>query len=316
MFFLKSKTKEEDLLPPPPPFPSMELEEEKEAVSDELKPETGNKASEEEEFEDLLKDVRSLKPKKEGITSRKKESFAKKPKIPKKADLKSFKKAKIKRLSAIKLKVKKQLPLRKLKAGKIIKKLPKLKSAKSKKENTKNIDLIFPEEETLSQRDVGLPQDLGKAQEIELPDALEDFDMDKGLGNEIDDFEKAAEKENAKPREIIDAEDEIRSAIDKIKEREKPSLFRRLFKKKEKTIEKPEENLMPEISSLDGFSKIQDSIISARNALMRFDLETAKKNYIEIMKLYGSLKPEAQAKVYHDIRDLYFERKSAEELKV
>ena len=66
----------------------------------------------------------------------------------------------------------------------------------------------------------------------------------------------------------------------------------------------------------DKVSMIQNDIKKAREALMGFDLETAKMNYIEIIKLYNNIKPEEQAKVYRDIKELYFERKSAEELKV
>ena len=73
---------------------------------------------------------------------------------------------------------------------------------------------------------------------------------------------------------------------------------------------------MREFQGTDNISKIQNNISKARDALMKFDLETAKKNYIDAMELYNILKPEEQAKVYHDFRELYFERKSAEELKV
>ena len=66
----------------------------------------------------------------------------------------------------------------------------------------------------------------------------------------------------------------------------------------------------------DSISVIQNHVNGARHALMKFDLGTAKKNYIDAMRVYNSLNPEEQAKVYNEIRDLYFERKSAEELKV
>ena len=54
---------------------------------------------------------------------------------------------------------------------------------------------------------------------------------------------------------------------------------------------------------------IDDSLI--RN----YYLDAAKKSYIDIMRLYNNLNPEDQAKVYNDVRELYFERKNAEELK-
>ena len=161
---------------------------------------------------------------------------------------------------------------------------------------------------------------------IEFPGSLEDFDIESEL------------KQKSKPKEILEAEDEIQNAIEKIKkwdggereERErassraqltsskfpeKPSILKRLFSKKVKE-EAPEKHIMLELPVIDDVSRIQSKISEARQALMKFDLETAKRDYIEIMKKYNNLKPVEQAKVYHDIKDLYFERKSAEELKV
>ena len=331
MLFSKLKSKEEELLPPPPPFPSMELEEEKESVSSETKP----KKAKDKDFEDLFKEVESLKSKKELTTKKPKKIELKQLKkvLVKKAPIKKMtavkqlkeKKLPVKKITLPKIKVKKALPLKKLKAEKIIKKLPKLTSVKPKKEKLEDIDFILPKEE-VSEKEFELPDEL-KQEEIELPDTFEEVDIDKELGTGMEDFGK--DEETAKPREIMEAEDEIKSAIEKIKERnaselvrtrsqlsEKPSLFKRLFAKKEKTEEIPEEHFMPEIAAVDDISKIQNNINRAREALMRFDLETAKMSYIEVMKLYNRIKPEEQAKVYHDIRDLYFERKSAEELKV
>jgi len=62
--------------------------------------------------------------------------------------------------------------------------------------------------------------------------------------------------------------------------------------------------------------EIQSKINDARQALMRFDLETAKRSYIEVLRLYNNMTSEEKVKVYHDIKELYSERKSAEELKV
>ena len=349
MLFSKLKSKEEELLPPPPPFPSMELEEEKEAVSAEIKPKKAKtEVSKDKKFEDLFKEVESLKPKKEKISSQKKELITKKPKIPKKIELKPFKKTPIKKLTLVKqekekklpikkstipkIKEKKPLPLKKLKAGKTTTKLPKPASVKPKpaktkgfrgtknakrflvKEKLEDLGFILPKEEEISEKAFELPQELESPEEIGLPETLEDFDVEKELGAGLEDFGKY--EEAAKPKEILEAEEEIKSAIEKIKEREKPSLFKRLFAKKEKTEEKPEDYFMPEIAAVNDVSTIQNNINRAREALMKFDLETAKRNYVEIMRVYNNIKPEEQAKVYHDIRDLYFERKSAEELKV
>jgi hypothetical protein len=45
---------------------------------------------------------------------------------------------------------------------------------------------------------------------------------------------------------------------------------------------------------------------------MDFKFDEAKRRYIEIMKMYNELEPKKKSKVYHDIKDLYYERKSAE----
>lgn len=178
----------------------------------------------------------------------------------------------------------------------------KVKQIKEKKIIPFKKSVKFPElEEDFELKDIGfkLPKEL----EPELPETLEDFDIEY------------IEKETKKPKEILEAEEEIKNAIEKIKKEEKPSFLKQLFTKKRKTEEEHKE-LMPEPAEGNEVSVIQNSINKAREALMKFDLETAKKNYIEIIKLYNRIVPEEQAKVYHDINDLYFERKSAEELKV
>ena len=76
-----------------------------------------------------------------------------------------------------------------------------------------------------------------------------------------------------------------------------------------------EQELIPEFEE-DDLAAIKKMIGNARSALMNLDLEAAKNDYMEIMLAYNKLKPEDQAKVYHEIRDLYYERKNAEELKV
>ena len=120
-----------------------------------------------------------------------------------------------------------------------------------------------------------------------------------------------------KPKVIQDAQEEIQSAIKSIKEGQNPSLFKRLFGKWKKIKEKPnEENLKQDISEVDEISAIQNTIEKTRHALMKFDLETAKKSYIDAIKIYNGLKPEQQVKVYRDIKELYLDRKSIEETKI
>lgn len=136
----------------------------------------------------------------------------------------------------------------------------------------------------------------------------------------LEDFDINIEKElmqetKAKPKEVIEAEEEIKSAIDKIKEKEKNFFFKKFFPIKQRSIEKPmKETFVHALPELDKTSMIQNKINEAKQALMKFDLESAKRSYIDILKMYNDIKPEEQARVYQDIRDLYFERKGAEEL--
>ena len=45
---------------------------------------------------------------------------------------------------------------------------------------------------------------------------------------------------------------------------------------------------------------------------MEFNFEEAKRIYVEIMGLYNNMEPKEKQEVYEDIKDLYYERKSAE----
>ena len=131
-----------------------------------------------------------------------------------------------------------------------------------------------------------------------------------------------------KPSEIFKAEHEINKAIKDLKKKPKKPLFSFLKPKKEKlpkpgtktkTIPKEEspEKLPPlEIKGpTDEVSAIKHKIHGARSALMNFDLKKAKILYIKTMKLYQNLRPEKQALVYGQIKDLYNERMHAEGLK-
>ena len=187
----------------------------------------------------------------------------------------------------------------------------KFRQIKAKKGITKKIKLNkFPElkgDFDLEDADFNLPKELVSEKEIELPDKLGELGTDS--------FEKEFAQQTEKPREIIEAEDEIKDAIGKIKNQEKPSLFKSLFARRKSEQKPAEVQLMQEIREVDDISAIQNRINAARQALMGFDLETAKKKYMEAMEIYNKIRPEEQAKVYQDIKELYSERKSAEQLK-
>jgi hypothetical protein len=111
-------------------------------------------------------------------------------------------------------------------------------------------------------------------------------------------------------------EEEIKSAIGNMKKNiKKPPMVRGLFKKKDKpaghNLGTPE--VMPRtFDKIDNLQDIEEKMHKARMALMDFKFERAKEVYIEIMRLYSDLSSKDKYKVYNDIRDLYYERKSAE----
>ena len=123
------------------------------------------------------------------------------------------------------------------------------------------------------------------------------------------------EEEIEKPHDAAIAEEEIQKAIEGIKKKEKkPSIFGRLFKKKEvkeQAMETPE--VMPSFEEkADEAELIEEKIHKARLALMDFKFDTARKIYIEIMRMYNDMDSRKKARVYRDIKDLYYERKAAE----
>ena len=182
----------------------------------------------------------------------------------------------------------KPVKIKPLKA-KLVKKLPQIKIKAAA------IRPIKAEKPRVSKHELEFPAEEPKIEDIEFPELGEKEPLE------------FIENIESKPREIQEAEDEIKSAIEKIREREKPSFFRKLFGKKEQGIME-----MP----ADDVSAIKKYIEYAREALMKFDLEAAKMDYIEIMRIYNRIAPQEQARVYQEISDLYSERKSAEELKV
>ena len=283
MLFFKPKQKSQELLPPPPP-------EEPENI--EIKEFEGSHA--EELQQGLLEKPalfdKTLTPEEE-----------KEDEIPEEEEFSSFVKN---------LKPSKSEKLRQKALPKKIQKLSK-KRTRAKTESIKNII----EEDTKTAPEIG---DFGAEHEsAELPETLEEFDIKTDFEAQNTDFENQLKfSKNENPQEIVEAQQEIKSAIEKIKEKEKPSFFKKLFAKQKKPEERITLQKIAEIPEVNKVSAIQSQIKNARNSLMKFDLETAKQSYIEIMKAYREITPEYQARVYKAIRELYFERKSAEELKV
>ncbi len=134
-----------------------------------------------------------------------------------------------------------------------------------------------------------------------------------------------------RPKDALDAGEEIQKAIEGMAQIKIPSKFHKLFKKKGPTadtrkaagtpdslspnyagkIETPE--VMPKTyDKIDNVELIEEKMHKARLALMNFKFDEAKRIYIEIMKKYNELDIKDKTKVYQDIKDLYYERKSAE----
>lgn len=291
MLFFKPKSKSE-FLPPPHPDSDLELEELRHGLAEEgrttpvihsqlpdnhkffdeiVKPKADT-FPEQEEFRNLVKDIESQPVQK---TSKKVNIFKKMP-------------------------LKKQIIAKKI--------INQTKISKGKKPASQKGAAKSDIKQFTNLEDFGLdinfelPKELQAKENFKLPDlpeTLEEFH-----------FEDLNKEASRKPAEILEAEEEIKSAIKSIKRQEKPHFFKKLFTKsprKEEFAVKP---------STDKISLIQDNIKKARGALMSHDLPYAKSRYIEIMRLYSQIMPEEQAKVYHDIRNLYFERKNAEELKI
>ena len=118
-----------------------------------------------------------------------------------------------------------------------------------------------------------------------------------------------------KPKEVLEAQDEIKSAIEKIKIRERPSILKRIFPGKPAEANK-DENLFPLVKETGDLDIVRNKISMAKRAIMNLKLDEARKEYDEMIVLYNSMKPREQAEVYEGIKEIYLERKNAESLKL
>jgi len=345
------ENKELDILPPPPPFPEIE-EEDKKAEESRILREIQQKQKEnelklnkkKEEQERKRKDIeRKAEEKRKLAEKRRKEKLKEKGKSVKKKKTFDFfhglglvKTEKEKKdFDRQKLEYKKQKELSKKKVeqerkrkdlekqkGIELKKREewKRKKEKQKLELEKEIQKKKPFSGILSRKgvDLELERELKEIEEI-APKPVKDI---KETKLEIPEFEKIE-----KPMDMEKAEDEIQKAIQGMKMKKRPSIISGLFKKKEKAedawkseisgtnfvgkIETPE--VMPRTyDKIDYVELIEEKIHKARLFLMDFRFDEAKEVYIEIMRMYTELEPKKKSKVYQDIKELYYERKSAE----
>jgi len=165
------------------------------------------------------------------------------------------------------------------------------------------------------------------------------LDMSKIKVSDIENLEK-----ETTTNEVVNEKEEIQKAIEGIKGKKKFFKIKGLFKKKVKGAEKtkirenqrfplflgnskkfeeisstnqPEKVETPEVmprtyDKIDHVQLIEERVHKARLVLMDFKFDQAKSIYIEIMEMYNNLEPKKKSRVYQDINDLYYERKSAE----
>ena len=179
-----------------------------------------------------------------------------------------------------------------LKSLKIKKRLSKFKQLKPKQTKAAKLKI----KQDLDDSDFNFPKDLDEASKKDFVSEKLDFDLE------------------SRPQDMIESEEEIKSAIADIKGHEKKSLFGRLFGSIPQEQKIHDSQPMLETQEIDNVSKIKNKLYDARQSLMNFDLKSARENYAVIMDLYNELNPEEQAKVYYEIKNLYYERKSAEGL--
>ena len=282
--FFKRKPKADDFIAPPPEIPTEEPMEKSKFFDDIAEPPSFSVPPEVDEFSDYIKELdkdMAAEPKKNSkpkLFSKSKPAAVKEKKIPAKQVKITTKRAKVKKITS--------------KSSKSTKKKPKAANKTPDEDfNLDNIDFDVPEIPT--------------SENIELPDNLEDLEPYNSGANQP--------KMTARPWEVQDAKDEIKTAIENLKKQERQSIFSKLFTKKEKIGETPLE-IIPSMP-VDEVSVIQDDINRARESLAKFELETTKNIYVEIMRMYNTLSQEQKEKVYEDIKELYFERKGAERMK-
>lgn len=281
----KPKSESIDILPPPPPFPTMDLEETEQIFPKTVIPKASSTSSGTTEFQDLLKDLENNGPKQKKLSKKEKA-----------------------RLKKLELKQKKEA-----------------KSAKKpQEEHMDDVEKLwlqdFDDFQDLGIDDIGIefenpPKSRKKAsrkrQDIRFPDTLDELDVDY-----ISPQMETAEKQ--KYGDLAEAQEEIQDAIQKIKKQENASFLGRLFGNfRAKNHEMQNANFgSVEPKMPDKISQIRQKIDESRAALSNLDLEAARNEYIGAMEIYNQLIPEEKAQVYAEIKEAYYERKNAEELKV
>src|SRR3989338_8461235 len=243
MLFFKRKQKADELLPPPPPDMEVELEQELQAkpkfFDETIEPEITREFPEENEFTDLIDGLEGKVPAKPSI--RKEKLLGKRPSKKIKPQLKEMNRLK-KRVENLAIsKKQKKIPIK----------------AKSKEKVGKMLKTLGDEKE-------GMHENVLQDEEFDTALPEVDFDLSNFESGLSRDFGTQMEK----PKEVSEAEEEIKGAIEKIKSKEKQTEI------EDKAIRMPE---IPKPISAGSASYIQVKIDEARKFLMRLDLEGARE---------------------------------------
>ena len=118
------------------------------------------------------------------------------------------------------------------------------------------------------------------------------------------DFPDRLEGSIDKSRHLDDARQEISEIAQKARVYDKKSFFSGLFENKESSHD---------TTTNEGrLGRIQSQIKNGLNALRINELESAKKIYLDIMKMYNSISDAEKRQIYGQINEFYYKRKKAE----
>ena len=150
----------------------------------------------------------------------------------------------------------------------------------------------------------------------ELTDNNKEDVHDTEFGALDENMSDAPESYKKKPKELLEAEEEIKNASSMIQEKEKPNFFRGLFGRMPKKEQNEGAFAVQDVSKEDAphaaIDSIREKIGIANGLLDKSDTRAAKEKYIGIMRDYNNLNAQEQSEVYNDISNLYIRRKSAE----
>ena len=132
-------------------------------------------------------------------------------------------------------------------------------------------------------------------------------------------FESLKRLESLEQKNMFDSMRKFREGAGSISKIRKPKPVKPVIEKKDVEALKEISLAIEEAKAAkpvitDNLKYVTGRIDEARKALADFDIEAAKHIYLELMPIYKELKPTEKIKVYEDLKELYEERKIAENL--